>query len=171
MFSGKPIVYAAALLLLALLLGAVAFFLYSGSGKVSFNHGVASGDPLADRVILWTRVTPQASGKQVRVRVEVAKEPGFKSIVKSLIATASAESDYTVKVDVDGLHAGAVYYYRFRSGGVTSPVGRTKTLPRGDVNSVRLAVFSCANYPASHGGYFNVYGHAAKTASTCAVFA
>ncbi|MCE2497371.1 MAG: alkaline phosphatase D family protein, partial [Flavobacteriales bacterium] len=130
---------------------------------------VASGDPLADRVIVWTRVTPQESWRRIGVRVEVALDKEFKSLVHSSSETATAESDYTVKVDVEGLSAGTIYYYRFRSGKSVSAVGRTKTLPQGDVDSVKLAVFSCANYPTSHGGYFNVYGHAAATARVDAV--
>ena len=154
---------------LAGLLVAIGFLLYGDSGNVSFDHGVASGDPLADRVILWTRVTPQTSRRRVRVRVEVAADEKFKSLVHSSVKTAKARSDYTVKIDVKGLRAGTVYYYRFRSGEATSVAGRTKTLPQGDVDSVKLAVFSCANYPTSHGGYFNVYGHAAATADVDAV--
>ena len=164
MFLRKHLVYASALLLVA-----IGFALYGGSGRVSFEHGVASGDPLDDRVILWTRVTPQESQRKVRVRVEVASDEKFGSIVHSSVKSATAESDYTVKADVGGLSAGTVYYYRFRSGDAESVIGRTKTLPQGDVDSVRLAVFSCANYPTSHGGYFNVYGHAAKTADVDAV--
>ena len=155
MFSRKHLFYVLAVLSLAVLL-------YGDSGHVSFDHGVASGDPLADRVIVWTRVTPQASQKRIGVRIEVASDEKFKSLVHSSAETATAESDYTVKIDVKGLLAGTVYYYRFRSGGVTSVVGRTKTLAEGEVDSVKLAVFSCANYPISHGGYFNVYGHAAE---------
>lgn len=136
---------------------------------MSFDHGIASGAPLADGVIVWTRVTPQTSQKRVRVRVEVASDEKFESLVHSSVETATAERDYTVKIDVKGLSAGTVYYYRFRSGKATSAIGRTKTLPQGNVNSVKLAVFSCANYPISHGGYFNVYGHAAKKADVDAV--
>ncbi len=169
MFSKKHLFYALAVLSLAVLLAVIGFAIYGDSGRVSFDHGVASGDPLADRVIVWTRVTPQTSRRRVRVRVEVASDKEFKSLVHSSSETATAESDYTVKVDVEGLSAGMVYYYRFRSGGTTSVVGRTKTLPQGDVDSVKLAVFSCANYPTSHGGYFNVYGHAAATARVDAV--
>ena len=162
-------VYALTVLLFAVLLVVIGFSLYGDSGRVSFDHGVASGDPLVDRVVVWTRVTPQASQKRVRVGVEVASDEEFRSLVHSSVETAAVENDYTVKIDVRGLSAGAVYYYRFRSGKAISAVGRTKTLPRGGVNSVRLAVFSCANYPISHGGYFNVYGHAAKTADVDAV--
>lgn len=155
--------------LFAVLLVVIGFAIYGDSARVSFDHGVASGDPLADRVIVWTRVTPRASQKKVRVRVEVASDEKFKSLVHSSVETATTEGDYTVKIDVKGLLAGTVYYYRFRSGGTGSAVGRTKTLPEGDLDSVALAVFSCANYPISHGGYFNVYGHAAATADVDAV--
>ena len=156
-------------LLFAFILFAISIALYGSSGRVSFEHGVASGDPLDDRVILWTRVTPQESQGKVRVRVEVASDDEFRSIVHNSVKSATAESDYTVKIDVKGLLAETVYYYRFRSGSAVSAIGRTKTLPLGDVDSVSLAVFSCANYPTSHGGYFNVYGHAAKTADVDAV--
>ena len=169
MFSRKHLFHVIAVLSIAVLLAVIGFAIYGDSGRVSFDHGVASGDPLADRVIVWTRVTPQESWRRIRVRVEVASDKEFKSLVHSSSETATAESDYTVKVDVEGLSAGTIYYYRFRSGKSVSAVGRTKTLPQGDVNSVKLAVFSCANYPISHGGYFNVYGHAAKTADVDAV--
>lgn len=166
MFSRKHLFHTLAVLSFAVLLG---FAIYGDSGRVSFDHGVASGDPLPDRVIVWTRVAPQTSRKRVKVRVEMASDEKFKSLVHSSSETATAESDYTVKIDIKGLLAGTVYYYRFRSGRATSPVGRTKTLPEGDADSVKLAVFSCANYPTSHGGYFNVYGHAAKMADVDAV--
>ncbi|MDE0519994.1 MAG: PhoD-like phosphatase N-terminal domain-containing protein, partial [Candidatus Dadabacteria bacterium] len=164
MFLRKQLVHGSGVLLFALLLFAIGLVLYGDSGRVSFEHGVASGDPLDDRIILWTRVTPQESQRKVRVRVEVASDEKFESLVYSSVKSTTAKSDYTVKVDVEGLSAGTAYYYRFRSGETASVIGRTKTLPRGDVDSVRLAVFSCANYPTSHGGYFNVYGHAAETA-------
>lgn len=127
-------------------------------GAASFRHGVASGDPLADRVILWTRVSvPDA--RPLSVRWEVASDAAFARIVASGEAPADASRDHTVKVDVTGLAAGTVYHYRFRAGEQWSPVGRTKTLPRDPVTRVRLAVFSCANYPA---GYFNAYAAAAR---------
>ena len=169
MFLRKHLFHVSAVLLFALLLFAIGFALYGGSGRVSFEHGVASGDPLDDRVILWTRVTPREFQRRVRVTVEVASDDEFRNIVHNSVKSATAGSDYTVKIDVKGLLAGTVYYYRFRSGETVSVIGRTRTLPRGDVDSVSLAVFSCANYPASHGGYFNVYGHAAKTADVDAV--
>lgn len=125
---------------------------------VTFVHGVASGDPLADRVILWTRATPSRE-ETLRVRWEVATDAGFSQLVASGEATTSAAADYTVKVDVTGLQPGRSYFYRFRHGEAVSPVGRTRTLPTGAVERVRMAVFSCSNYPA---GYFNVYAAAAQ---------
>lgn len=125
--------------------------------KVRFAHGVASGDPLADRVILWTRLSTSANA--VDLRWEVAADAAFANIVASGRASTDAAHDHTVKVDAMGLAAATRYWYRFSVGEQRSPVGRTKTLPSGNVQQVRLAVFSCANYPA---GYFNVYAEAAK---------
>ncbi|MDX2178476.1 MAG: alkaline phosphatase D family protein [Bryobacteraceae bacterium] len=120
-----------------------------------FQHNVASGDPLADRVILWTRVTLPAPGDLVAVNWEVATDAGFSRVVRRGTTSTSAAFDFTVKVDVDRLDAGTTYYYRFLlPGGVSSPIGRTKTLPLGSVSRLRFAVTSCSNYPA---GYFNAY--------------
>lgn len=121
--------------------------------SVSFNHGVASGDPLNDSIILWTRVTP-ASDTSVTVSWEVATDASFSNLVTTGSTTTDADSDYTVKVDAIGLTAGTTYYYRFSSNGTTSTTGQTKTLVDGSPDSVKLAVISCSNYPT---GYFNVY--------------
>lgn len=126
---------------------------------VQFQHGVASGDPLADRVILWTRVSPERSPASVDVRWEVADAADFNRIVASGIGRTDASRDWTLKVDATGLQAGTRYWYRFAVGDRRSTVGRTRTLPTGAVAQVRLAVFSCANYPAGH---FNVYAEAAR---------
>ncbi|WUR13122.1 alkaline phosphatase D family protein [[Empedobacter] haloabium] len=126
--------------------------------QVSYAHGVASGDPLADRVILWTRVT-SSSSDDVEVGWSVAEDSAFTKVVSSGVVTTGAAKDYTVKVDATGLAPNRSYYYRFRAHEVDSPVGRTKTLPTGSVTQARFAVFSCSNYPA---GYFNVYAEAAK---------
>ncbi len=125
---------------------------------VGFNHGVASGDPLADRVVLWTRVSTSAT-QGIELGWEVASDASFATIVASGTATTTAARDHTVKVDATGLAAGRRYWYRFRAYGTLSPVGRTRTLPASGASQVRLAVFSCSNYPA---GYFNVYAEAAK---------
>ena len=141
----------------ALLAGALAACSKEKATTVTFGHGVASGDPLADRVILWTHVAPSRP-EPVSVEWQVATSASFGTVVASGTATASADADYTVKVDASGLAAGTSYWYRFRHGDQVSPVGRTRTLPTGAVSQVKLAVFSCANYPA---GYFNVYADAA----------
>ena len=98
------------------------------SPEGTFGHGVASGDPLADRVILWTRVTQAATGP-VDVGWEIARDALFTSVVASGTTSTSAARDYTVKVDATGLQAATVYHYRFRFAGELSPTGRTKTLP------------------------------------------
>ncbi|MBW4531150.1 MAG: ExeM/NucH family extracellular endonuclease [Aphanothece saxicola GSE-SYN-MK-01-06B] len=118
---------------------------------LAFSHGVASGDPYADSVILWTRISPPGSfAGLVDVQWEVSRSAGFEagSIVDSGVFTTSAARDWTVKVEADGLSADTVYHYRFRAGGVASMVGQTKTLPVGG-DPVRLAVFSCANFTAA----------------------
>ncbi|MDO6441487.1 alkaline phosphatase [Marinobacter sp. 2_MG-2023] len=125
-----------------------------------FTHGVASGDPLADGVVLWTRVVPDKDlEKAVNVAWEVATDRGFENLVHSGTAEARQAHDFTVKIDVRRLSPGQTYYYRFHTSDSESSVGTTLTLPEGAVDSVRLAVVSCANYPA---GYFNVYREISK---------
>lgn len=130
-----------------------------GSGAVgTFGHGVASGDPLSDRVILWTRVSQSTIGA-VEVGWEIARDALFAQMVASGTAATSAAWDYTVKVDAAGLQPGTVYHYRFTWQDERSPTGRTKTLPAGATSRTRLAVFSCAAYPA---GQFHAYQDAAR---------
>jgi alkaline phosphatase D len=136
------------------------------AGAVRFEHGVASGDPLADRVILWTRVTPERDAA-LRVRYLVARDPEMKDLVASETVVTDRVRDYTVKVDPAGLAPGTHYWYRFEAGGAVSPVGRTKTLPVGAVDRLRFAFTSCSNYPA---GYFGVYGRIAERLDLDAVF-
>lgn len=125
-----------------------------------FLYGVASGDPLADRVILWTHARYPDSDVAVDLNWEVASDNGFANIVKSGTVTATAATGFTAKVDASGLAANTEYFYRFRQGQHASAVGRARTLPTGSVSEVRLAVLSCANYPA---GFFNVYAEVAKS--------
>ena len=127
--------------------------------EVDFNHGVASGDPLTDRVILWTRVTPEGTPKSVNVSLEVSLDKTFENLEFNEPLAALAKNDYTVKVDLEGLKANTRYYYRFKANDNPSPMGETKTLPETDVKQVKFAVMSCANYPA---GYFHAYAEAAK---------
>ncbi len=150
-------------------------------GGVRFEHGVASGDPLPRRVILWTRVTPVGTPdgtpaasrgprgrrpKRVKVRYAVATDPQMHDVVDRGELFTGPERDYTVKVDADGLRPGTTYYYRFESRGLQSPVGRTRTLPVGATPRLRLAVVSCSNHAA---GYFNAYRRVAERADLDAV--
>ena len=126
--------------------------------QVQFLHGVASGDPLQTQVIIWTRVTPSDSSARLEVLWEVAKDADFKHITATGKVLTTAAQDFTVKVDVTGLAAGQVYFYRFKSASTYSITGQTKTLAT-QVQSVQFAVCSCSNYPA---GYFHVYKEIAK---------
>ncbi|MFZ5609532.1 MAG: alkaline phosphatase D family protein [Pseudomonadota bacterium] len=146
--------------LLKMLAGAPALGMLRATAQSAagpFRHGVASGDPLADRVILWTRLMPEAG--LADIVWEVAKDGDFSAIVASGAAKTSAARDFTVKVDASGLAPGSRYYYRFRAGGHVSPLGRTRTLPVGAVDRLRLGVVSCANYPY---GFFHAYRHIAQ---------
>ncbi|MCM8566753.1 alkaline phosphatase D family protein [Thauera linaloolentis] len=131
-----------------------------------FDYGVASGDPLADRVVLWTHARRPDSDAVVELVYEVSLVEDFSTLVSSGTLSAAMDSDFTAKVDASGLQPGSVYYYRFRAGDQTSPVGRTRTLPAGDVSEVRFAVMSCSNYPA---GYFNVYREIAQSDAEFAI--
>ncbi len=128
------------------------------SPAASFLHGVASGDPTQDAVIIWTRVTPRFK-EPTQVQWEMATGPDFGSILRSGTVITSSDHDYTVKADVTGLPAGQTFFYRFSALGALSEVGQTRTLPAGDVEAFTLAVCSCSNYPA---GYFNAYRHMAE---------
>jgi len=125
-----------------------------------FAHGVASGDPLADAVILWTRVSPSSPGA-VRVDWEIASDPGFARVVAGGAVMTDESLDYTVKVDATGLAAGTTYYYRFDAQLRTSPIGRTRTAPSGPVDQVRVAVVSCSKYSR---GLFLAYRSVASRA-------
>jgi alkaline phosphatase D len=120
-----------------------------------FRHGIASGDPLSDRVILWTRVTPKSATNTETVKWVLARDPKLTQVVKLGEFQTTVARDYTVKVDVTGLQPATAYYYRFESMGERSAIGRTRTLPQAGVSRVRLGVVSCSNLPQ---GYFNAYG-------------
>ncbi|MGW3514999.1 alkaline phosphatase D family protein [Streptomyces hydrogenans] len=141
----------------------------------AFPHGVASGDPLPDGVLLWTRVTPSPEavpgsglGADVRVDWEVAEDRGFARVVASGTTTAGAAADHTVKADVRGLRPATTYFFRFTAGGTVSPTGRTRTAPAADsaAPGVRFGVVSCANYEAGH---FSAYRHLAARADLDAI--
>jgi alkaline phosphatase D len=133
-----------------------------------FGHGIAAGDPLADRVILWTRVTPSADatpgsglGAPTEVGWEVAADEGFTQVVARGTTTTDPARDHTVKVDAAGLQPLTTYLYRFTALGVTSPVGRARTAPAvgAAVDQLRFGVVSCSNW---EGGYFSAYRHVAE---------
>ncbi|WP_329227770.1 alkaline phosphatase D family protein [Streptomyces sp. NBC_01460] len=148
-----------------------------------FLHGVASGDPLPDGILLWTRVTPSADalpgsglGADTPVAWEIAEDKDFSRIAARGTAVARAGSDHTVKADVRGLRPATAYWFRFSaaSGGagggqsVLSPVGRTRTAPAAGapVTGIRFGVVSCANWEA---GWFSPYRHLAARADLDAV--
>src|SRR5215213_3573170 len=111
-----------------------------------FYHGVASGDPMTDRVIIWTRVTPDDSVQKISVQWQISDNESFNPILKADTISTSPARDYTVKVDVTGLSPGKFYFYRFNALDKTSPVGRTKTISEGNIDSLKFAVVSCSNW-------------------------
>jgi alkaline phosphatase D len=123
--------------------------------EVSFQHGVASGDPTQTSVILWTRITPEGAGGQIPYTWKLNPLDRRAGGAKSGSGVTGPDRDYTVKVDVGGLDPGRNYTFEFQAKGVTSPAGRTRTLPEGPTKDVVLAVASCTLYP---NGYFNAYG-------------
>ena len=120
-----------------------------------FYHGVASGDPLSDRVMLWTRITEDTlTTASTTVQWRIATDTSMMNIVNSGSGLCTSAKDWTFKVDATGLQPNTWYYYDFFALGKYSLRGRTKTLPVGDVDSVRLGVVSCSNF--EH-GYFGSY--------------
>lgn len=117
-----------------------------------FKLGVASGDPLPAAVILWTRLAPDplaADGSggmdddDREVGWELATDETFAEVVAQGSVTATASHGHAIHVDATGLEPATTYWYRFRCGGETSALGRTRTLPEGDVERFRLAVANC----------------------------
>jgi len=157
----------------ALTAGAVALPLTVAGGTATaaaaprFLHGVASGDPLPDGILLWTRVTPAPEavpgsglGPDTEVVWQLAADRAFTTVVATGTVTTTAATDHTVKADVRGLRPDTAYWYRFTAGDATSPAGRTRTTPATDaaLERLRLGVASCANWEA---GYFAAYRHLA----------
>ncbi len=126
-------------------------------GPRGFTHGVASGEPGATRVLLWTRYL---SAEETTLHWEVASDDAFAQIVAHGQALASPSTDCCAKAYVAGLTPGRWYHYRFIApDGTKSVIGRTRTLPVGKVAKFRMAVFSCSNFGF---GWFNAYAHAAQ---------
>ncbi|MFC9928878.1 alkaline phosphatase D family protein [Streptomyces sp. NPDC127190] len=139
----------------------------AASEAPAFLHGVASGDPLPDGILLWTRVTPvpeaapgSGLGPATEVGWVVARDKALTDIVAKGSTTATAAADHTVKADIRGLRPATDYWFRFSAGGTDSPVGRTRTAPAADadVAGLRFGVATCANWEA---GYFSAYRHLA----------
>ena len=132
---------------------------HGGHVMGAFNHGVAAGDPLQDRLIVWTRLTPHDGHglEDIEGELHIATDETFakRRVIK---VAATADRDWTIKVDVDGLKPGAEYVYRFKVGETLSPVGRARTLPE-KTDEVVFAVASCALFVHGH---FNAYGAIAK---------
>lgn len=123
--------------------------------QAPFYHGVASGDPLSDGFIIWTRISrSDTSFTPIPVDYEVADDSSFSNVIANGSVTADTSSDYCVKIDIRGLQEGTYYYYRFKAQGVTSMAGRSKTAPLGQVNRARLGVVSCSDYRR---GFFQAY--------------
>ena len=131
-----------------------------------FQLGVASGDPIADGVVLWTRLAPDPlhgggmDPEPVEVRWEVAHDEQMTKVVRKGTATATPDLAHSVHVEVEGLEPDRWYFYRFRAGDEVSPVGRTRTAPRHETISpaVRFAFASCQHYES---GLFTAYEHMA----------
>jgi alkaline phosphatase D len=132
-----------------------------------FTMGVASGDPLPDGVVLWTRLAPvplEGGGMpmvDVEVEWEIAHDPGFRAIAKTGASLARPELGHSVHVEVSGLDAGREYWYRFRAGDEVSQTGRTKTAPPAGapVDRLRFAVCGCSHYEV---GYFTAFRRMAE---------
>ncbi|MBY6411524.1 alkaline phosphatase D family protein [Rhodococcus sp. BP-252] len=143
-----------------------------GTEFVPFQHGVASGDPTPDAVVLWTRVTPgpdatpgSGLGPATTVRWRVATDRELTMLVRSGTVVTDVASDHTVKIDVDGLSPATTYYYCFEiqtgeAAGTQSAVGTTRTAPSNDADleRVRFGVVSCSNWES---GFFAAYRHLA----------
>jgi alkaline phosphatase D len=128
-------------------------------GANGFTHNVASGEPAADSMLLWTRFVPANREGEARLTAEVALDQEFVQIIAGGTVRTGPWRDWTAKITVGGLRPGTVYWYRFIApDGSHSPAGRTKTLPAEDVARFGLGVFSCSNLPIGH---FNAYAHGA----------
>lgn len=126
-----------------------------------FLHGVASGDPLPNAVLLWTRVTPDsANAAPINLDWEISTDSNFTNVVNNGSGIAAANHDFTLTVDATGLSPNTLYYYRFQApGGEFSKRGRTQTTPVGSVDSMKIAVLSCSSI---FSGYFNAYARLAE---------
>src|SRR2546425_5577780 len=135
--------------------------------KEPFTLGVASGDPLPDGVVLWTRLAPRPLEDggmpmaNVNVDWEIARDSRFGGIVQKGSAIARPELGHSVHVEVSGLEPGRDYWYRFHAGDEVSRTGRTKTAPPAGsaIDRLRFAVCGCNHYEM---GYFTAFRRIAE---------
>jgi alkaline phosphatase D len=133
-----------------------------------FYHGVASGDPLHDRVIIWTRVTPDSNfTSNIPVTYKLFRDVNLSQKVKEGVFITNENRDFTVKIDVTGLEESTTYYFTFEALGKTSIIGRTRTAPKQSVEHLKFAIVSCSDY---ENGFFNAYRQIARTKDLDAVF-
>lgn len=132
-----------------------------------FTLGVASGDPLSDSVVLWTRLAPDPQNgggmpdQAVPVKWEIANDENFTKVIQHGTELAQPNLAHSVHVEVEGLQPNKIYYYRFKSGKENSPIGKTKTLPQkgAEVSNMTFAFASCQQY--EH-GFYTAYQHMAE---------
>lgn len=150
------------------LLGSLPLFAKAGElADYPFTLGVASGEPLPDGIVLWTRLAPkplQGGGmpdQNFGVSWEISLDPEFRQIIQKGTELATKHFAHSVHVEVDKLQPSQYYYYRFKSGDFVSPVGKTKTAPAlgSDLPELKFAIASCQSYAA---GYYTAYDHMVK---------
>jgi alkaline phosphatase D len=132
-----------------------------------FKLGVASGDPASNGIVLWTRLVLDVDSpnggltEPVPVLWEIASDHAMRHIVRHGITSAVGELGHSVHVEADGLKPATPYFYRFHAGGVTSPIGRTRTAPATGTmqQRTRFAFSTCQHYEY---GYYNAYKHMAE---------
>jgi alkaline phosphatase D len=141
----------------ALVLGGLPSLLHGATKRLSrlqadpFYLGIASGDPTSDSVVLWTRLAREvmtaanAALDAVDVDYEIADSRAFSNILRSGSIAATPELGHSAHAEVRGLDPDTEYFYRWHIGGITSPVGRTKTAPAANANNqeFRFAIASC----------------------------
>ena len=148
--------------------------------KNPFSLGVASGDPLPDGFVLWTRLAPEPlspdparpggmNGGPVPVAYEIAADPAMQNVLRRGTALAEPDLAWSVHVEVSGLTPARPYWYRFAAGSAQSPVGRAMTapLPGAALERLKFGFVSCSNYEL---GYFSAYRHLADEAPDFAIF-
>lgn len=133
------------------------------AATLPFVHGVASGDPTDDSVVIWTRVTfpdpSQLDSTDVEVGWEMASDEDFTNPVANGAAITNEALEWTVNVDVSGLESASTYWFRFTALAHTSPTGRTRTAHTISDGELKIASVSCASYWS---GYFNTYAQIAS---------